>query len=529
MSWHADARLRPELVNMPPEIIEQILTVTPLVKGSFIEFIREADPFWTHKSLSQTCTSLSEPSQRTLLSKITLHPHRLQDFAGDLLISSSCAKFQSLIRVLTINPASSGRSTVDDLRVLGFILSQLTSLTELRIVNAASLSIFDKDAQQRCGPLRDSLEAASFPNLTLVGVYGRELRILPSRSLEHLTLDFSLEDHHKLADVEVPASPSPVSARKITIRNLVCADTKQSDIEGSRRCTLATRSRASVQRDEEEAVRRLFALLGKPQHLLLERCRIYASLFDCMVEMPAGQFIQILELDNIVNRYASRHPGGPESPVCHETPFSLESLSSLRILRLGAIDVTLLQRIPPHLQSLHVLTVNAFGAMDWLKNHVTLAIASRQPPLPPGCKLAVHHGVATPLADGPKDIIEMTQYPLPMLTADTQPYGGEAWRDRDELRAGDPVSGIERVTLVASKATEMDALLNKGGIDASGPFTRAASRALPVAEGKSEGWLWPDSDSDSDFDYDYPYSEYEEYEQEYNSYDGDDGYDGYDS
>lgn len=163
--------------------------------------------------------------------------------------------------------------TVANLHVLGYILSKLTCLTELRIVDVASLTIYHEGTQGASTfalePLRKVLEEATFPNLTLVGVYGRNLYILPNRSLEHLTLDFSVEADHELALNELLAPASPVNPAKVTIRNLVCEDAVTADFGDSRRCSLTTFTQATAQRDEERAIRRLFGSLGKPRHLIL--------------------------------------------------------------------------------------------------------------------------------------------------------------------------------------------------------------------------------------------------------------------
>lgn len=167
---------------------------------------------------------------------------------------------------------------------------------------------------------------------------------------------------------------------------------------------------ASVERAEEQAVSLLFASLEKPLHLVLERCRLYPSLLECILETPAGQSSRSLEIDNVLNRFASRRPGGPESLNRGDTPFSLECLPNLRVLRLGAADATLVQHIPPALDALDILTVNTFGALDWLKEHISLSIASKRRPFPDGFRLTVSDNIAPVYRDGPKGVREMPDF-----------------------------------------------------------------------------------------------------------------------
>lgn len=209
-----------------------------------------------------------------------------------------------------------------------------------------------------------------------------------------------------------------------------------------------------------------------------------------------GQSIQILELHNVVNRSASKHPGSDGLSTYHDTPFSLEYLSSLHTVRLGAIDAKLLQQIPPSLQNLDLLTVNAFGAVEWIREHIAQAIASGRSPIPPGCKLVVHNGVARAYRDGPKDVPRMSQLPLP------QTWGSDRGRGRYRGRAGYgagrgghsgnvPNGSASQITLVASKASEIDALLAKGLIDTSGPFARAIKRASSAYDFHNpRAYLW---------------------------------------
>lgn len=214
----------PGLADMPPELVEHILAVLPSGAGFTSKWSDSTSgALGTQQALSQTCRSLSEPSQRVILSKITLEPYQFREFLDDLVFGSACIKLGSFLRNLTIKTDTTGILTASDLDVLDSILGTVANLTELRI-DVANLHIIDDEDQLNPMLLRDILEKGSFAHLTLTSMHGSALGIVPGRSLERLTLDFSFGEGLALGRVQVLTPPSPVHASTITIRNLVCED-----------------------------------------------------------------------------------------------------------------------------------------------------------------------------------------------------------------------------------------------------------------------------------------------------------------